>query len=97
MMMTTPRGKFTSQVHLRDLWFCLEFHIFGHTRFLPPRVVARPGLRQADSRLRLILAGLSVCTAVDGDAATDRPVSDLLSEEPADAGLKHDRSIKPHS
>src|SRR5262249_29406027 len=21
----------------RDLWFCLEFYVFGHTRFLSPR------------------------------------------------------------
>src|SRR5215470_19033437 len=33
----------------RDLWFCLEFYIFGHTRFLSPRRVVGPGLRQVQS------------------------------------------------
>src|SRR5262249_8415595 len=33
----------------RDLWFCLEFYVFGHTRFLSPRRVVGPGLRQVQS------------------------------------------------
>src|ERR1700736_4635768 len=32
-----------------DLWFCLEFYVFGHTRFLSPRRVVSPGLRQVQS------------------------------------------------
>src|SRR3974390_1794873 len=33
----------------RDLWFCLEFYVCGHTRFLSPRIVVGPGLRQVQS------------------------------------------------
>src|SRR5689334_1011453 len=33
----------------RDLWFCLEFYVFGYTRFLSPRLIVGPGLRQVQS------------------------------------------------
>src|SRR6516165_11434188 len=33
-----------------NLWFCPEFYVFGHTRFLSPRLVVGPGLRQVQSK-----------------------------------------------